>query len=75
MFHALAGRKWQRVGGQGAGVLLCNKQQLNENICGHHGLRDDAVAQGKWLLYVTGTLEGFWARSVQVDEGEEEKSA
>lgn len=33
------------------------------------------MAQGEWLLDVTGTLEGFWAKSVQVDEGEEEKSA
>lgn len=70
MFHVLAGRKKRhRVGGQRAGVLLCNKQQLNENICGHHGLGNDTVAQDKWLLDVTGTLESFWARSV--DEGEE----
>lgn len=33
------------------------------------------MAQGEWLLDVTGTLEDLWARSVQADEGEEEKSA
>lgn len=41
MFHVLAGRKQQRVGGQGGGVLLPNKQQLKENISGHQGLGDE----------------------------------
>jgi len=74
VFHALAGRKRQRVGGQGADVLLCNKQ-LKESICGQCRLRDNVVTQGEWLLDVTGTLEGFWARSEQADDEGEEKSA
>lgn len=71
MFHVLAGGKQQREGGQGGDVLLCNKQQLGENISGHQGLKDKGVTQGQGLLGGTG---GVWARPVRVDEGEE-KSA